>query len=69
MVVEDDCQEEDSIQNSHPHNDFCFTVDDFIESLNNMNDATKHRINYKNTWDQIKALDGVEYVLGVNHMD
>jgi len=34
-----------------------------------MNDATSHRSNYNNIWDQIKALDSVEYVSGVNHVD
>ena len=69
MMMEDDCQDKDSIDNSHPDNDFCFTEDDFIDSVNNINDATRHRSNYNSIWDQIKALDGVEYVSGDNHKD
>ena len=69
MTMEDDCQDKDSIDNSHPDNDFCFTEDDFIVSVNNMNDATRHWSNYNSIWDQIKALDGVEYISGDNHKD
>ena len=69
MMMEDDCQDKDSIDNSHPDNDFCFTEDDFIDSVNNINDATRHRSNYNSIWDQIKALDGVEYISGDNHKD
>ena len=69
MMMEDDCQDKDSIDNIHPDNDFCFTEDDFIDSVNNINDATRHRSNYNSIWDQIKALDGVEYISGDNHKD
>ena len=69
MIAEDDCQEEDSIQNSHPNNNLCFIEDDVIESINNMNNATRHRSNYNNMWDEIKSLDIVEYVSGINHTD
>ena len=48
-MMEDDCQDD----NSHPNNDFCFTEDDFIDSVNNMNDATRHRSNYNSIWDHI----------------
>ena len=47
MMMEDVCQDD----NSHPNNDFCFTEDDFIDSVNNMNDATRHRSNYNSIWD------------------
>ena len=69
MMMEDDCQDKDSIDNSHPNDDVYFTGDDFIDSVNNMNDATRYRSNYKSIWDQIKALDGVEYASGDNHKD
>ena len=38
---------------SFPNNDFCFTEDDFIEFVNNINDATRHRGNYHFTWNKI----------------
>ena len=69
MMIEDDCQDKDSIDNSHPNNDFCFTEDYFIDSVNNMSDTTRHWSNHNNIWDQIKALDDVEYISGDNHKD
>ena len=50
--------EENDLNNSEslPNNDFCFTKDDFIESINNINDATRYRGNYHFTWNKIKLL-------------
>ena len=55
--MEDDCQDD----NSHPNNDFCFTEDDFIDSVNNMNDATRHRSNYNSIWDHITKNNTIQY--------
>ena len=52
---------------SFPNNDFCFTEDDFIESINNINDATRHRDNYNFTWNKIRDLEGVEYISNIDH--
>ena len=57
MMNEDDCQDD----NSHPNNDFCFTEDDFIDSVNNMNDATRHRSNYNSIWDHITKNNTIQY--------
>ena len=54
---------------SFPNNNFCFTEDDFIESINNINDATRHRDNYNFTWNKIKDLEGVEYIYNTAHKD
>ena len=54
---------------SFPNNDFCFTEDDFIEFVNNINDATRHRGNYHFTWNRIKDLEGVEYISNTAHND
>ena len=43
-----------------PNNDFCFTEDDFLESLSNMNDATRHRSKWHDAWQIIKGLEGEE---------
>ena len=43
-----------------PNNDFCFTEDDFLESLSNMNDATRHRSKWRDAWHIIKGLEGEE---------
>ena len=56
-MMEDDCQDD----NSHPNNDFCFTEDDFIDSVNNMNDATRHRSNYNSIWDHITKNNTIQY--------
>ena len=45
-----------------PNNDFCFTEDDFLESLSNMNDATRHRSKWRDAWQIIKGLEGEEVV-------
>ena len=34
-----------------------------------MSDTTRHWSNHNNIWDQIKALDDVEYISGDNHKD
>ena len=52
---------------SFPNNDFCFTEDDFIEFVNNINDATRHRGNYHFTWNRIKDLEDVEYISNTAH--
>ena len=44
-----------------PNNDFCFTEDDFIDSVNNMNDATRHRSNYNSIWDYITKNNTIQY--------
>ena len=54
---------------SFPNNDFCFTEDDFIESINNINDATRHRDNYNFTWNKIRDLEGVEYISNIDHKE
>ena len=63
--------EEDNLNNSElfPDNDICFTEDDFIESINNINDVTRHRGNYNFTWNKIKDLEGVEYIYNTAHKD
>ena len=43
-----------------PNNDFCFTEDDFLESLSNMNDATRHRGKWRDVWKIIKHPEGEE---------
>ena len=43
-----------------PNNNFCFTEDDFLESLSNMNDATRHRSKWHDAWQIIKGLEGEE---------
>ena len=43
-----------------PNNDFCFTEDDFLESVTGMNDATRHRGVWHDTWKKIKELEGKE---------
>ena len=37
-----------------PNNDFCFTTEDFIETRNNVNDATRHQGTYVVAWKKIK---------------
>ena len=45
----------------HPsNNDFFFTEGDFIESINDVNDATRHCDKYLFTWNKIKDLEGIE---------
>ena len=54
---------------SFPNNDFYFTEDDFIESINNINDATRHRGNYYFTWNKIKDFESDEYISNIAHKD
>ena len=54
---------------SFPNNDFCFTKDDCIESMNNINDATRYRGNYHFTWNKIKDLEGVELFSNATYKD
>lgn len=42
----------------HPNNDFCFTEADFLETRNQMNDATRHHGSYHAAWDRIQSLEG-----------
>ena len=56
-MMEDDCQDD----NSYPNNAFCFTEDDFIDSVINMNDATRHRSNYNSIWDHITKNNTIQY--------
>ena len=63
--------EENDLNNSEsfPNNNFCFTEDGFIESINNINDETRHRGNYHFTWNKIKDLEGVECISNIAHKD
>ena len=45
---------------SLPNNDFCFTEDDFLESVTGMNDATRHRGVWHDAWKKITELEGKE---------
>ena len=56
-MMEDDCQDD----NSHPNNDVCYTEDDFIDYVNNMNDKTRHRSNYNSIWDHITKNNTIQY--------
>ena len=53
-----DPEDEDPTQ--LPNNDFCFTEDDFLESVTNMNDATRHRSKWRDAWKIINELEGEE---------
>ena len=41
-----------------PNNDFCFTPEDFIETRNESNVATRHAGVYNSAWNHIKQLVG-----------
>jgi len=41
-----------------PNNDFCFTAEDFIETRNNVNNATRHQGTYAAEWKIINELEG-----------
>ena len=41
-----------------PNNDFCYTEEDFMESRQMMNDATRHHGTYLHSWNTIKSLVG-----------
>ena len=43
-----------------PNNDFCFTEADFLETRNQMNDATRHQGTFHEAWSAIRALEGRE---------
>jgi len=43
-----------------PNNNFCFTAEDFIETRNNVNDATRHQGTYASAWKTINELKGHE---------
>ena len=59
--MEDDCHEEDNPLDIFPNNDFCYTENDILESVNKMNDTIKNRSTYNIVWNQIKDIDCVEY--------
>jgi len=42
ILIEGDIEEQADLE-AMPNNDFCFTEDDFLESVTEMNDATRHR--------------------------
>ena len=52
-----------------PNNDFCFTTDEFIESINNINDETRYRGNHNITWSRNKDLEIVEYIPNAAYKD
>ena len=54
--------EEQADPEAMPNNDFCFTEDDFLESVTEMNDATRHRGVWHNAWKEIHELEGEEVV-------
>ena len=56
--VEED--EEDEVQT--PNNDFCFTQEDFIRGRDEMNLATQHMSRQRVAWEQIRLMEGEEYV-------
>ena len=45
-----------------PNNDFCFTAEDFLESRNKVNDATRHQGTYAAAWKVINELEGHEEI-------
>jgi len=54
--------EEQANPEDMPNNDFCFTEDDFLESITKMNDSTRHRGVWHNAWKEINGLEGEEVV-------
>ena len=54
--ADDLLKEGEDLNNSEPfpNNDLYFTEDEFIESINNTNDATRRRDSYDFTWGKIK---------------
>ena len=68
----DDLQEEEEDLNnneSFPNNDLYFTVNYFIESINNINNAIRHCDNYHFIWSRIKDLEGIESISNTYHKD
>ena len=57
---DDDDPASEADPQSLPNNDFCFTEDDFLESVTGMNDATRHRGVWHNAWKKITELEGKE---------
>ena len=45
---------------NHSNNDFCSTDTVFLETRNQINDATRHHGSYQEAWDKIKSLEGNE---------
>ena len=45
-----------------PNNNSYFTEHDFLESLSNLNDATRHRHKWHEAWQTIKGFEGEEVV-------
>ena len=64
-------EEEKDLNDSElfPNNDFCFTTDEFIESINNINDETRYRGNHNITWSRNKDLEIVEYIPNAAYKD
>ena len=55
-----DANDQEETQEGLPNNDFCFTEADFLETRNQMNDATRHQGSYNEAWDIIRNLVGEE---------
>ena len=51
------CIEEQADPESIPNNDFCFTEDKFLESITEMNDATRHHAVWHNALKEIHKLE------------
>ena len=45
-----------------PNTDFCFTKDVFLESITEINDATRHLVVWHKTWKKFNELEGEEIV-------
>jgi len=54
--------EEQADPEAMPNNDFCFTEDDFLELVTEMNDSTRHRGVWHNAWKEIHELEREEAV-------
>ena len=55
-----DANDQEDTQEGLPNNDFCFTEADFLETRNQMNDATRHQGSHNEAWDTIRSLVGTE---------
>lgn len=55
-----DANDQEETQEGLPNNDFCFTEADFLETRNQMNDATRHQGSHNEAWDTIRSLVGTE---------
>jgi len=62
IVPEDDLNEDVENEEATPNNYFCFTNNDFVEYLTQVNDATRHQGKYREVWNIIKVLEEHEEV-------